>query len=226
MAEEMSRLVQLAAPPGRTRRRGGGKAAADVEFSDVNLQLLSSLASHSLTALKNAVLYEETRHQVVADELTGLYNFRYFQRRLAEEWRRAQRHALPLGLLIADLDRFKRVNDVHGHATGNAVLAAVSAAIQRSVRDIDVVTRYGGEEFALILPQTPRAGVALVAERVRRSVEALAVRPKRGRPLRVTISVGYDCWPGKARGPATLVERADRALYEAKRAGRNQVVAA
>ena len=228
MAEEMSRLVQLAGSRVQARRRRGGHAGTprDIDLSDVNLELLSSLASHSLTALKNAILYEETRQQVVADELTGLYNFRYFQRRLLEEWKRAHRHKLPMGLVIADLDRFKHVNDFHGHATGNAVLAAVSESIQRSVRDIDVVTRYGGEEFALILPQTPRAGVALVAERVRKSVEAVTVRSKKGRRVQVTISLGYDCWPGKARGPMALVERADRALYQAKRDGRNRVAAA
>jgi diguanylate cyclase (GGDEF)-like protein len=228
MATEMNRLVQLARTRAEMRKKKRAlleRGGAEMDMSDVNLELLSTLASHSMTALKNAILYEETRQQVIADELTKLYNFRYFHRRLLEEWKRAQRHHFPVGVVMADLDNFKRINDVYGHAVGNTVLSAVADAIQKSVREIDVVARYGGEEFALILPQTPRGGIGVVAERIRKSVEAVSVRSKKG-PVRVTISIGYDCWPGKAKGPTALVFRADRALSRAKRAGRNRVFSA
>ena len=227
MAHEMTRLVQLARTRAEMRRKKRARmehGAAEMDMSDVNLELLSTLASHSMTALKNAILYEETRQQVIADELTKLYNYRYFHRRLLEEWKRAQRHHFPIGVLMADLDNFKRVNDIYGHSVGNTVLVAVADAIQKSVREIDVVARYGGEEFAIILPQTPRSGIATVAERIRKNVEAVSVRSKKG-PVRITISIGYDCWPGKAKGPTALIVRADRALSRAKRSGRNKVVA-
>jgi len=229
MAQEMNRLVQLARTRAEIRRKQRSRlygGLVEMDLSDVNLELLSTLASHSLTALKNAILYEETRQQVIADDLTKLYNFRYFHRRLLEEWKRAQRHRFPLGLLMADLDNFKRVNDMHGHSVGNSVLTAVADVIQKSVREIDVVARYGGEEFAVILPQTPQSGMSVVAERIRRGVEAMAIHAKKGRAIRVTISIGGSAWPGKAKGPTALLERADRALSRAKRAGRNRVVTA
>jgi len=229
MAVEMNRLVDLARDRAAARRRRQAKTVgymADRDLSDVNLELLSTLASHSLSALKNAILYEETRQQVIADDLTKLYNYRYFQQRLLEEWKRAQRHRLPLGLIMLDLDNFKRVNDQHGHATGNALLVKVADAIQKSVREIDVVARYGGEEFALILPQTPRATLNIVAERIRRNIEDVEVPNGRSRRVSVTASLGYDGWPGKARSTSRLVDRADAALRRAKRLGRNRAVAA
>jgi diguanylate cyclase (GGDEF)-like protein len=229
MAADMHRLVDLARNRAEARRRKAGRIGGvpvPLDLSDVNLELLSTLASHSLTALKNAILYEEARQQVVADDLTKLYNFRYFHQRLVEEWKRSQRHRLPMGLIMADLDNFKRVNDQHGHATGNAVLARVADAIQKSVREIDVVARYGGEEFALILPQTPLSSLHVVAERIRRNVEDVEVMNGRGRRICVTISIGYDGWPGKVRSPGRLLERADAALRKAKRLGRNRSIQA
>jgi diguanylate cyclase (GGDEF)-like protein len=171
---------------------------------------------------------EHYRERALHDALTGLYNRRYFWRRLDDEVAFARRHGRPLALLVGDLDRFKGVNDAHGHAAGDEVLRAVAAALMEVRRRGDTVARIGGEEFAVILPETDAAEAVRVAERMRQAVAALSFQPDllEARPFAVTISVGAAAAPPTASlGAAALLAAADAAMYRAKQAGRNRVEA-
>lgn len=191
---------------------------------------------HRRLAIVSAVCLENTinRERLVlsghTDVLTGWHNRRYLQRRLPEELARAQRYLQPLSGLLLDVDHFKRVNDNHGHATGDRVLRDVADRVKRELRSSDVAVRYGGEEFAVLLPQTGLRDAARLAERIRQSVAAVPFRGQDGEDLAVTVSVGVAQLRALTRGMdieglgQQLFEDADLALYQAKSGGRNRVV--
>jgi diguanylate cyclase (GGDEF)-like protein len=187
-------------------------------------ELLEYLAGQAVVSIENASLHETVERQAITDELTGLANVREFHAILERETERAHRFDNSLGLVMVDLDNFKRVNDEHGHQQGDEVLASVASVLRDFSRDIDTPARYGGEELAVVLPQTDTDGAALLAERMREAVEALRV-PRVGRPgaLRVTASFGVAALPESARDGEELVAAADAALYRAKRGGKNRV---
>ena len=156
------------------------------------------------------------------DPLTGLSNRRQFELALASEIDRVARAGEPALVLMIDVDRFKQVNDTHGHPAGDQVLKAVAQALQECIRPMDTVARYGGEEFAMILPNCPPAFGLAVAERVRTKVKAREVAVAPGQHVRVTVSIGGAFAPQWVRSSAALwVERADQQLYRAKAAGRD-----
>lgn len=155
------------------------------------------------------------------DELTSLPNFRAFRERLEGEIERAARYPAAFGVLVLDLDHFKKYNDTFGHLAGNDALQRVAEAVRESVRTPDFAARYGGEEFAVILPEIAAAALAVVAERVRASVEALPAPAGRSP---VTVSIGAAIYPIDGNTPEALFHVADERLYEAKRNGRNRVV--
>jgi diguanylate cyclase (GGDEF)-like protein len=168
--------------------------------------------------------------QSITDGLTGLRNRRFFDERLPEEFRRAQRYTDPVSLIMIDLDHFKLVNDRHGHQAGDQVLREAAALVRRSIRDTDIGARYGGEEFAVILPKTHLSGALAVAERIWRELGQQAFRVAAagadGQPgeIRVTASIGLAFYPSKdITAPESLVKYADEALYTAKRSGRNTI---
>jgi diguanylate cyclase (GGDEF)-like protein/PAS domain S-box-containing protein len=164
-------------------------------------------------------LEQELRRLAVTDPLTGLYNRRQLSEALEREFERSRRHRLPLSVLICDVDHFKRFNDDHGHETGDLVLQMVAQHLAAALRGHDLPCRYGGEEFVAMLPSTPSAGAYSVAERLRRDIAASQVNG-----LRITVSIGVATYPGvAAESPGALIETADRALYDAKQAGRNRV---
>jgi diguanylate cyclase (GGDEF)-like protein len=179
--------------------------------------------------LRNPTIVEirilrQTQDSAIIDELTRLYNFRYFQDRLASEVHRSLRYGAPLALLMLDIDDFKAYNDTHGHLGGNVALRRLAGVLTRHLRDVDVVARYGGEEFALLLPNTPKAAALGVGEKVRGAVEAARVgRSRREGSRGLSVSVGIACVPGDAASARALVECADQALYVAKSKGKNQV---
>lgn len=159
----------------------------------------------------------------ITDSLTGLVNLRYFVHRLSEEFSIALRRAKPCAIAIVDLDHFKAINDRFGHGTGDAVLANAARAITDAVRDGDTVARVGGEEFAVLLPDSNLEGAITVAERIRANVAMMNLSAKSGKPT-VTASVGVASTEVFPRLSATaLYTKADQALYRAKRSGRNRV---
>ncbi len=160
------------------------------------------------------------------DELTNLYNRRHFMSLARHELSRSMRYGGEISVMMLDIDHFKRVNDSHGHRTGDAVLAAVSQQIGKALRDTDIAGRLGGEEFAVLLPETSLGGAILVAERLRQQVAANAIDIGDGQTLRCTLSIGVASLGGESSDLEKLLHRADTALYDAKSGGRNKVVSA
>ncbi len=159
----------------------------------------------------------------VTDELTGLYNYRYLNTRLREEFKRAERHREPLACAMLDVDRFKQINDDHGHDVGDAVLVEVARRVRSAVRETDVVTRYGGDEIVLVLPSTPLSGALTVASRVWNEVRATPVSLA-NLELRLSCSIGVALYPSPDISDADALRRAaDQALYRAKRDGRDRI---
>jgi diguanylate cyclase (GGDEF)-like protein len=197
----------------------------DDALDDKRLHLLAKLVELAGRSFANARLLAHSVAAGVTDELTGVYNRRYFDRRLGEELRRARRLGERMGLILLDLDLFKSINDRFGHPEGDRTLRAAAHSILASVRDIDAVTRWGGEEFAIILPGADGRHAVIVAERIRTAVEALHLRTSSGEALEITVSCGVAWVAPDIHTPAQCLAAADRCLLEAKRAGRNQTVA-
>jgi diguanylate cyclase (GGDEF)-like protein len=160
----------------------------------------------------------------ITDPVTQIHNHRYFQERFREEFRRAERHGRPLSLIMIDVDHFKAFNDKFGHPEGDRALQEIAQSLKVATRDIDTVCRYGGEEFALILPETePTVGIE-VAERIRSRLENTPVGGNKKTPHVITLSIGVAGFPENGKTPEDIIDAADQALYAAKREGRNRVV--
>jgi diguanylate cyclase (GGDEF)-like protein len=198
-----------------TRRREG--------LPDATQAQLGMLALQAAAALVRTRLFEQAERLATTDGLTGLTNRRTLNTQLVARVREAQRYHRPLSLLLLDIDHFKKVNDTHGHPAGDAVLRGVSAVARAQARETDLVARYGGEELAVVLPETDAAGARAIAERLRAAVEGTAHATTEQGSLRVTVSVGVATWPGGGQTPDELLTTADRALYRAKQTGRNRV---
>jgi diguanylate cyclase (GGDEF)-like protein len=188
-------------------------------------EMLRVIASQAAGSLEHAQAYARLETLATTDGLTGLLNHRNFQERLDEMLARAERHGKKVCLIFTDIDHFKSINDTYGHPAGDLVLREVAAVLAASVRKIDVVARYGGEEFALVLEETDAAGGSGLAERIRSEVASRLFRSEQGN-FRVTVSLGVAVYPEDARRKDALVDRADQALYAAKRGGRNRTVLA
>jgi diguanylate cyclase (GGDEF)-like protein len=196
-------------------------------FDEHDLTAARALAAPAALALQNDRLSEQARqlaHAATVDPLTGLFNRRHFHSRIEEEIERARRHGLDLSLLLIDIDDFKRINDTLGHLAGDYLLKQVAEVLKRSVRVFDVCTRYGGEEFAILMPGSSAANALLVAERIRSRVES-ASREEGPLPphIRITVSLGLAVLGHTEASSQDLIARADRALYRAKEEGKNQV---
>jgi diguanylate cyclase (GGDEF)-like protein len=180
-------------------------------FEVEELKLTLSRAAERYFLLKEANQKEYYRELSIIDGLTGLYNHRYFQEALNREIARAKRYPQEFSLLMIDIDEFKRYNDQHGHLQGDKLLKDLSRVFIQSLRCVDMVFRYGGEEFVVLLPQTPRHGAAIVANRILDLVKE---------KIAVTISIGLAAFPEDATSKDSLIECADQALYQAKAQGR------
>ncbi len=187
--------------------------------------LIEYLANQIAITLDNALTNEKVERLSIADGLTNLYNRRFLNERLKDEYSKALRYQMPLSFLILDIDFFKRVNDTYGHQVGDNALVAVAHVLQQSVRDSDLVARYGGEEFAVLLPHTGLDNALAVAEKIRLAVSEISVEGMGEQHL--TISIGASGIPdATVHSIDELVRRADEALYRAKETGRNRVVSA
>lgn len=220
-------VLPLTSGPGG---RGQGCIAiidiAEEGLASDDLRSLMQLAEMAGRSLDNAAMFTQSVSIGSTDELTGAHNRRYLFRRLAEEIARSRQSGTPLSVFIFDIDHFKNVNDEFGHAEGDRLLKAISAVAQAAVRDIDLVARLGGEEFAVILPGTNAKDALAIAERVRRAVERLQYRSQTGARVRTAVSCGVAALDEAAQTPAQLLAAADACLLSAKRAGRNRSVVA
>lgn len=205
-------LVAELPPPGRS-----------LDPDELNtIRLLSSQAG---IAIENARLYETTERLSRTDGLTQLYNHRFFQERIKEEFKRSDRFGQTLSLLMIDVDDFKRINDAFGHQAGDDVLQRIARVVRDSLREVDVPARYGGDEFAIILPDTGLREAIEVGERLRRSVEKYPFTAA-GTPVSLTLSLGTAArLPQSAERPEDLIKMADQALFQAKSRGRNALLA-
>jgi diguanylate cyclase (GGDEF)-like protein len=194
------------------------------DFDEAEYDLFAYLTGQAAVSIENVDLHEMVRVQAVTDELTGLYNLRHFHETLDSEVERSRRFGTDVGLMMLDIDNFKLVNDTYGHQQGDLVLIEVGRVLRNLSRDIDEPARYGGEEMAVILPQTDVAGAELLAERMRAAVAGIEIDRLDGEGrLKVTASFGVASLPSNARDKDALIAEADAALYRAKRAGKNRV---
>ncbi len=185
----------------------------------------ATLVAHSAIALENARLHRIVTRQALMDQLTGLANRRHCEESLASELMRAERFGGSVAFALGDLDDFKSVNDRYGHPVGDSVLVEFAETLREVVREIDLPSRWGGEEFGIVLPGTDLEGAAHLAERARTAFEERTILAPDGTRIHVTVSFGVAAFPESA-GSDNIVAAADGALYEAKRAGKNQVVTA
>ncbi|MCH7923580.1 MAG: diguanylate cyclase, partial [Nitrospinae bacterium] len=230
-----SRMYDGAASPFRSLGMGErgafiGRRKDDTEFPvEASVSMLELGGEKVFTAILRDVSKRqemERKLEVLAttDALTKLYNRAYFTSKLEEEFQRAERYNAHLSLMLIDIDHFKSVNDTYGHQAGDAYLEAIAGLVASSVRQVDTVARYGGEELAVILPSTNLSEAMVLADRLRERVEAFDVSCG-GHAIRRTISIGVaSLTEGSAKSTDEFLTAADRALYMAKRGGRNLVV--
>jgi diguanylate cyclase (GGDEF)-like protein len=193
-------------------------AVTEVRLDGTALELVKMMANEAAMALDNATLYERARQLADRDPLTDFFNHRYFHQRLGEELLRAGRSRAPVSLLMLDLDEFKLVNDTFGHLFGDRVLHWTADLVRSTLRASDVPARYGGDEFAVILPDTDPAGARLVAARIERAFAEHAYQSEGGHPVPVGVSVGAATYPAQATSATDLIAAADADLYATKRA--------
>jgi len=182
------------------------------------------LLEQSVLALENAMSYSLAKDMLFIDDLSGLFNQRYLEVALDREMKRIGRYSSHLAVLFLDMDSFKQVNDTHGHLVGSRVLKEMGSLMKKSVRDVDVVIRYGGDEYTAILVETCPEMARTVAERIRAMVESHVFLADEGYNIRLTCSIGYSCCPEDTVSKDELLEMADQAMYAGKGSGKNCVI--
>ncbi len=216
--ESEGQLIGVMALYGRTMEHPFGMRELDA---------IRSLAQQASVGIENVLLHQEAQRLSITDGLTGAWNYRYFQMRLAQEAERAIRFQRPFSLMLLDIDHFKAVNDTYGHQRGDSILVEVARRVVGDIRvQVDTLARYGGEEFALILPETGLEGARVVAQKILSSIASPAFGVDGEPPVAITMSIGLATFPDKGSSPQDLVLAADRAMYEAKARGRNCLVTA
>ncbi len=190
--------------------------------SPEDLEKVSILAHQLALVLRRDRLYKQVESLAITDSLTGVYTRRYIMERFKDELARARTQNIPISFLMVDVDYFKHFNDQYGHLTGDQILRKVAHLIRENIREIDIIGRYGGEEFSVVLPDADGSGAQYVAERMRLAVAKSVVKAYDTK-VRLTISIGISCFPADGKHLAELIDKADWALYRAKKMGRNKV---
>jgi diguanylate cyclase (GGDEF)-like protein len=195
-------------------------------FNDLDLETLQTLAFQLTSVLERAILLSDLERLAVTDGLTGLYNYRHFQERYREEVNLCRRYQHPLAVMLIDLDGFKQVNDTYGHLEGDYLLVQVAEMLRNTLRNTELIARYGGDEFVVLMPSTNLQGGVTAANRVLQAARKTQFLDTLGEPrFSITLSIGVAAYPNSTQNPVELLEKADEALETAKRSGRNRVVA-
>jgi len=197
--------------------KGGGG------FTDAQAGTFLKLVDHAALAIERATLYQKTAEMAITDDLTQLFNLRYLSSVIEAEVDRAQRYGTGVSVVFIDLDHFKDVNDNYGHLVGSKVLVEVAQLLLRSLRSVDIVARYGGDEFVVVLPQTPLHEAVVISERIRRSIQKMVYLKDEELDIRLTASFGVTSYPEACRSRDDLLKLADEAMYMAKASNRNSV---
>ncbi|MGD0585731.1 MAG: diguanylate cyclase [Oryzomonas sp.] len=197
-----------------------GHRLPDIQLERKNILFLLEQSSQ---AFENAETYSRAKDMLFIDDLSGLFNHRYLEIALNHELKRAERYSSHLAVLFLDIDSFKTVNDTYGHLVGSQVLREMGTLVQKAVREIDVVIRYGGDEFTIILVETECDIARMVAERIRRQIESHVFMATEGYNIRLTCSIGFACCPDDTLSKYELLEMADKAMYTGKSSGKNCV---
>ncbi len=192
-------------------------------FTKHDLDIISNIAEHASVAIERASLYQKMADLAITDDLTKLFNSRYLNRTIELELSRSERYNTSVSLIFMDLDYFKEVNDQHGHLIGSKVLVALGQLLIKGLRSIDIVSRYGGDEFVIVLPQTPPSVASEIAHRLRYSINKHVFLKKEGLNLRLTASFGIASYPESASSKEELLRLADEAMYEVKNRERDGV---
>ncbi|MBI5182108.1 MAG: diguanylate cyclase [Nitrospirae bacterium] len=197
----------------------------DKEYNINNKNTLSIIGKDLAVIIKLMLLYEENESLSITDGLTKVYNRRYFEKHIESEFEKAKRYTSKLSLIMLDIDHFKSLNDNYGHQQGDLVLIHIGKLLKESVRNIDFIVRYGGEEFAILMPGIGKGEGAVAAEKIRKIIEQYPFPPiqKGGEPIKLTISLGVAEYDNGMRLYDNLIKSADDALYKAKEDGRNMV---
>ena len=193
------------------------------KFNQKSLKIAKIISRHISLTLENCQKYITAKELAFIDELTGLYNTRYLDFFMENEIKRARRQSYPLSFLFMDVDYFKKVNDSHGHLTGSKLLIELGSVIKKCVRDIDIIVRYGGDEYIIILVNTSPEGAILVGERLREMIKSHTFMEKENLNIHVTASFGIATYPVHAKSKEEVIDLADKAMYKAKVATRDAV---
>jgi diguanylate cyclase (GGDEF)-like protein len=201
-----------------------GEKLYSTEFTQTDFELFHVLVNIISISIENSLHYEAVKNLSLTDEMTNLHNYRSFISRLKEEINRAKRNKSDISLVILDIDHFKNYNDTLGHQAGDEALREVGKVLRKTVRDEDIVSRYGGEEFCIIFPGIAKEGITSLCERIRIKIEKHKFYKEKVQPTgMLTISLGGASFPKDANDMHTLIQKADEALYRAKHLGRNQI---
>ena len=198
----------------------------ETSFLDTDLKLLVSISHNIAMIFEQAFLYRKIEEITVTDDLTGLYNIRFLNRSIEMEIERSQRYGSLFSLVFLDIDNLKKVNERFGHLAGSKVLIETAGLLQDNLRKVDVIIRYGGDEFVIIFPQTPIDAGFLVAERLRKIIEKNLFLKKTKSPINMTASFGVASFPDNADSKEALLKLADKAMFRGKFSTKNVVFAA